>query len=144
MAFAAEQRIVRQRLATLWSSTAVDWSSFGGAGVPFVAPEPDVADPAGSAWIRPTLVVARGERITLGPVARRRTAGLLIVQIFTPQGAGHKPAATLAATLCSLFRDVQVEGMTFLEPQPRPVGPEPEGAWYQLNIEIPFRRDETA
>lgn len=144
MAFAAEQRIVRQRLVAQWTSTPIDWSAFGGDAAPFVPPAPQVGSPAAAAWIRPALFVVRGERVSLGLTARRRTAGQLVIQVFTPQGAGHKPAATLAASLCTLFRDVQVEGMTFLEPTPRPIGPEAQGAWYQLNVEIPFRRDEIA
>ncbi|HRS37435.1 MAG TPA: phage tail terminator-like protein [Thermoanaerobaculia bacterium] len=139
MAFLDEQKVVRQALAS-WSSTAVDWSDFNGGR--FAPPEPDPAGGASASWIRPAVRVADAQRAELGPVAIRRTTGVVIVQVFVPIGAGDAIAASLAASVAAIFRDLEQNGMQFLEPQPRPVGPEPDGAWYQVNVEIPFRRDE--
>lgn len=139
MAFGDEQKVVREVLAS-WADTVVDWSDFNAGR--FEPPAPDPAAGEQASWIRPAVRVGDARRAELGPVAIRRTTGVVIVQIFVPIGAGDAIAASLAASVAAVFRDLEQDGMQFLEPQPRPVGPEPDGAWYQVNVEIPFRRDE--
>lgn len=145
MAFGDEQRIVRQIMAEAWGEPqAVDWSRFND--VLFATPEPDVTRPSECAWIRPSVEVVSGGRRTVGgPTAVRETVGVVLFQVFTPAGVGHKPAADIAAAICAIFRDRQSEGMVFFEPQPRPIGLDPEGSgWYQFQVMVPFRRDEVA
>lgn len=139
MAFGDEQKVVREVLAS-WADTVVDWSDFNAGR--FEPPAPDPAAGERASWIRPAVRVGDARRAELGPVAIRRTTGVVIVQVFVPIGAGDAIAASLAASVAAVFRDLEQDGMQFLEPQPRPVGPEPDGAWYQVNVEIPFRRDE--
>ena len=139
MAFGDEQKVVREVLAS-WEDTVVDWSDFNAGR--FEPPAPDPAAGEQASWIRPSVRVGDARRAELGPVAIRRTTGVVIVQVFVPIGSGDAIAASLAASVAAIFRDLEQNGMQFLEPQPRPVGPEPDGAWYQVNVEIPFRRDE--
>ena len=90
MAFGDEQKVVREVLAS-WADTVVDWSDFNAGR--FEPPAPDPAAGEQASWIRPAVRVGDARRAELGPVAIRRTTGVVIVQVFVPIGAGDAIAA---------------------------------------------------
>ena len=71
---------------------------------------------------------------------RYRTAGTVIVQIFSPAGRGSSDAMTIADTVVSLLRRVRLDGMTFRAPSPVRVGSGLDG-WYQVNVNAPMYLD---
>lgn len=131
--FSTEASVVRERLADSWTATEIDWVFFNDR-------VKDWGD--GTAHIRPAILVSNADRVTLGPNARRRVYGSVVISVFVPVGAGDNLARQYAEDVGDLFRDYQSSGLTFEEPYERVVGPDPEGRnYYQVNVWIPFRRD---
>ena len=85
-------------------------------------------------------------------VVPRRSVGTVFVTIFTPLKGGSKDARVYADQVKAIFRDVQVSGITFEEPDAIRLGEVYYAAtggvasgtaqWYQMKVAIPFEADE--
>lgn len=136
MSYETEAAAVRTRLNANWSATPIAW------------PNMAFTPPAGAAWIRPTILPADARQVTMGTPGTRtyRHAGLLIIQVFIPKGTGDDEALELADSLCTLFRGVAEGGVRYGSergeaPRVAVVGDDGKG-WYQVNVHVPFMRDE--
>lgn len=80
---------------------------------------------------------------TYGAGGTFRHPGLLILSVFALRGLGAGAANALADTLAAIFRGKSdTSGTTkvvYLAPMIRAVGA--DGAWYQVDVEVPFDRD---
>lgn len=96
----------------------------------------DVVDKPGDApWVRLSIRLASGDQVTLGRVGSRgfRHAGVVIVQIFVPQGRGDGTAYDIADAVADTLRGVTTQSVRFLAPDP-PEFVGPDGGWWQVNV----------
>lgn len=115
-------------------------------GIPFTPPEPQSPFVCIEVW--------DGDRnkASVGPgVQVRREFGTVFVDVYTEPDVGTLPARTLCDQITTIFRDVQVSGITFYEPSILRVGekyyPGVQGTsgtaqWYMMKVAIPFKYDE--
>lgn len=124
--------IVKQRWATAWGATTTytfDNEAFD-------------SEALTAAWVR--LAVRHfplGQR-SIGDVGNRKfdRGGSVLMQIFSPRDAGLDAAYTLAETARSAFEGKSFGGVWCYAAEVREIGP--DGRWYQLNVEVPFRYEE--
>lgn len=93
-----------------------------------------------SEWVRVNILNADSQQISLGDQPYFRYVGLLIFQIFIKPNVGSGRAVQIADQITTLFRGVKVNGITFRPPTTDSVGD--SGGWYQLNVSVPFSREE--
>lgn len=70
----------------------------------FTEPDPDEADPAGSAWARLSILGVDGQPLTLGPGAKHQDRRLVVVDVFVPAGTRASIAELLANSVAEQFR----------------------------------------
>ncbi len=116
----------------------------GGARTPVAWPNVSFSPPADAAWVRFTLLPAEARRhlITGQRETGQRITGLVVIQVFTPAGAGDGEAMTLAGVAGDLWTERRIEALpgrdplfTFV-PEIRVIGAARE--WFQVNVTIPF------
>jgi len=102
------------------------------------------------AWVGLEVWDGKSQKASLGSGAQlRRSTGTVFVNIYTPLRKGSKAARDLADYVLPIFRDVQVSGITFEEPDVRRVGEQyfsingvqSTTQWYQLVVSIPYFHD---
>ena len=106
--------------------------------------DPKYTPIAGRPYVRATLRQGDAFQVEIGsPMVIHRYPGLLILQVFSPVGEADKPVKLLADALAALFRRAKrsfTDGsITFRTPAVRDVGE--SGAFYQVNVTVPFVRD---
>lgn len=95
----------------------------------------------GTPWVRALVLPADARQATLGPRGGSRRFdhfGVCVVQVFVPAGTGEVEARRLAALVEDIYRGRTVDDTTFQAPYQNPIGS--DGAWYQLNVVVPYRR----
>lgn len=111
------------------------------------------AEPTNASWV--SIEVWDGDSIkgSLGSgVQLRRSNGTAFVHIYSPTGQGSKATRVLADSVATIFRDLQVSGITFFEATKKRLGevyhPVTGGGnsgtaqWYEMIVAIPFIYDE--
>lgn len=98
-------------------------------------------------WIRVSIKSSPAFRIELGrtgSVATHRAPGMVFLQVYGPPNTSDVAIRTLADSLAALFRDQVVNfsggSVKFRTPTIEDIGH--DGTQYQLNVSIPFIRDE--
>ena len=88
-------------------------------------------------WVR--LTINHGDSFTagLGSEPHVRRTGLVMVQIFTPENKGSRPAALLADSLAEHLQYHRDGPLETLAASVQRVGPS-QGT-YQYNVSVPFR-----
>lgn len=130
-----EAAAILGRLNTQWASTT-----------PIAWPNRPFTPPAG-AWIRPTLRAADAARKEIGVAGSRtfRHYGLLLIQVFAPEGTGDGVARGHAETLCGIFRAVSAGGITYEGPTGEAPTARDDGVdgngWYMWTVTVPYTRD---
>ncbi len=61
------------------------------------------------------------------------------MEIFAPLGQGDGLTNELADDAASVFRGLRLPGLTFRAPSLTRV--DAEGAWYQINVSMPYQSD---
>lgn len=115
-----------------------------GTTTPIAWPDADFTIPEGKNWVRFTCQENDGRQVSMGSPGnnRFRQYGLIILQIFQPQGQGSVAARTLASNASSAFRGAQTtNGVHFENVYSRAVGNDGAG-FYQINVFISFYYDE--
>jgi hypothetical protein len=122
-----------------------------GTTTPIAWPGRDYAPPASqSSWVRLTVIESDTRQHEIGTVSQNqyRESGLVIVQVFTETNQGDGPALTLADQVATIFRKQSVAYTNgraiFRAPQVRVIGPNSDAAWFQVNVSIPYIRDNIA
>lgn len=98
--------------------------------------------PADNPWVRATLLPGQAEKIDLGVPGRYRHPGVLDIQIFSPIQKGVRALTALADHMATIWRSVTVSGIVFRTPSLYRVGDTTDG-WFQMNVSVPYRWDET-
>lgn len=133
MNFDEAEKEVRAWFAAAWGSTT-----------PIAWPDIEFPVPEAQTWVRFTLQETDGEQITMGsPGANRfRQFGLIIIQVFQPQGQGSGDAREKAATIATLLKGANTSnGVYFSDVYARQVGNDGNG-FYQVNVVASFYYDE--
>lgn len=74
---------------------------------------------------------------------RFRRFGNLTAQVFVKQGDANREAAGHAQLISQIFRNLELNGITFYNTHIREVGPDGRG-FNQINVNSSFRYDEIA
>lgn len=131
---------VENLFATNWgSSTPVQFDN-----VPFETPN--------NPWVKVEVWDGKTRKASLGSGSQlRRSVGTVFVTINTPTGSGSKTAREYADQVCAIFRDAQISGITFEEPDVSRLGEVYHGAtggntsgtsqWFILKVAIPYHYD---
>ena len=108
-------------------------------------PEGDFGS-GGVAWVRISVLGGEAQQASLqaAPYRRFRVTGVTIVQVFAPSGSGLGTAAALevADDVAVALEGVTVGGVVLRAASINPVGR--DGAWFQVNVQVPFQFDRTA
>lgn len=93
-------------------------------------------------WMRFNILDVDTKQITFGDIQNiHRAHGLVIVQVFSPLNIGDSEAMTIADAVAKIFRNWCGTTVRCREAAKRVIGPDGHG-WYQVNVIVPFQRDE--
>ncbi|HZL99392.1 MAG TPA: phage tail terminator-like protein [Planctomycetota bacterium] len=95
---------------------------------------------AATEWIRVAVVTNDGGQVELG-VARHRRRGELVATIAVPAGQGDARAWELADAINAAFRGQQDQDVAF-RPAPYPIARGLDGDRHELEVRVPFEREE--
>lgn len=130
MGFEDIRLAIEIRMAT-WGVAPVDYDGTR------KSPEVEAAIDEKSSWVR--CKIDHGVSFTAGvgqsPCVRR--TGLIIMQIFTDDNSGSRPAALLADSLAQHFEYYQAGQFETQAASVQRIGP--SDGWYQYNVSVPFR-----
>jgi hypothetical protein len=133
MGYADQHNELRSRFNVAWGiTTPIAWPNLN-----FTPPNPQAS------WVRFQIVDGESNQIGLGAMpATTRYAGIIWVQIFTKQDIGDGAAYALADTVKSIFHNWCGNTVRCFQAKIKTVGNEGNG-WFQVNVSIPFIRDES-
>lgn len=131
MSFSAEEADIKTRFSTAWGSTTT-----------VSYPNEAFTEPTNEAWVRLSVLGGSAQQIDLGDSATFRNLGVIVIQVFVPTDSGVVEAMGHADTAAAIFRRASFSGITCRAPAVRRVGVDDSGTWYQVNVEIPFYRNE--
>jgi len=140
LGFSSVNIAVENAFATAWgSTTTVRYDNN-----PFTIPS--------TSWVSLSVYPGKTNKASAGTGTQlRRMIGTVRIDIYTPINGAVKPAADLADSVVSVFRDLVVSGITFYEATLSRIGEQYYSAsgtgvssttkWYQITVAIPFRYD---
>ena len=91
-------------------------------------------------WVKLIVLSGESKAISLGPNIRTRNSGTICVQIFTQQNTGVSEARKLADRVAQIFQNESFNGITCRAASMEYIGE--RGGRYQLNVNVPFYRDD--
>lgn len=99
-----------------------------------------------TAWVRVSILGDESRQATIGGYTgqRWRTWGQVQVQVFAPLGAGANTALAVADDVATALRGASTGGVVLQAASVRPIGRDPDGEFYQVNVIVPFRVDLVA
>jgi len=135
---AALEREAVGHLLSNWTTTQIAW------------PNKDFTPPSKASWLRVAIQSGDAAQIEFGSpgAATQRHPGIVLIQVFTPANWGDKTALDIGDQVAALFRRqrsdfTDLEGkhgsIVFRSPAVRSIGV--DGAYFQVNVSIPFVRD---
>lgn len=96
-----------------------------------------------TAWCRLQILQGESSGLSLGSTAVR-AQGFMLASIFTPAEQGDKLALEIADEIVSACNSttITLAGNTTIlrTPSVNPIGR--DGAWYQINVSVPFQSDQ--
>lgn len=92
-------------------------------------------------WVRVNILNSNSRQVSMGDAPYFRYRGLLIFQVFTKPNIGSGRSVAIVDQLSSLFRGKRIGTLTFDSPMLEKIGE--QDSWYQVNLTIPFSREET-
>ena len=100
-------------------------------------------EPESDPWIRLVIRITTGGQETLGEKTKRKFKrnGIIMAQVFVPEGTGTFEANALSKQLADIFEGNSIDGVVCKDAIPRPVGV--GGKWYQTNVDIDIEYYET-
>lgn len=132
MSYAEAHNEIREHLFMSWAdATPIAWPN-----VNFTPPNPQ------SSWIRLSISDGDSNQMELGSnPATIRYAGIIYVQIFTRLDIGDAVALQLADTVKQIFNNWCGVSVRCRAAKIKVIGNDGNG-WYQVNVVVPFYRDE--
>ena len=150
MSFQSEAATVKAYFDTEWKAIQGDleWSNRWGskpAVVPVFYGNVEETPSGPQPFLRLTIATGDSMQAGLGGGAtqrRWRTAGAVIVQIFVAINSGERIARQYADKVAAILRGQRVGDLQFRAPSLVVIGAQSGGAWWQLNVNTPYYRDE--
>jgi hypothetical protein len=129
MSYLTERQAIQARFQAAWgTSTPVAWP-----GIHF-------RPPTNAAWVRFTVIPGPADQVSVGTATDLyRGDGDVLVEVFTPLGAGELQALTLADEVVEAFRGWRSGDLAFFTPRVLP-GLETDG-WWKTDVIAPYQRD---
>jgi len=133
MTYDLHQSFLRERLYNNWQKSDIQW------------PNTDYKPTVGTPWLR--VSHQDGDNRTAGiggESALNRQVGIMYIQVFAPAGEGEGLAIEYAKEIKALFVSPPntPSGLHFRSPASiKRVGN--DGAWYQVNVLVPYESDTT-
>jgi len=91
-------------------------------------------------WVRFFVMEDESNQMDMGStLLRYRNGGMAVIYIFVPQNTGTQAAKGLADTASAIFRGVTSDEIIFRAPSIKTIGI--SGAWYQINVLVPYEWD---
>lgn len=117
---------IKSRFFANWNTTDIAW-------------ENRKFDPStGTAWVR--FNIRDGTALQPYLSNSRRQFGVVIVEIYVPDGTGDSTARTYADSISDIYRRIHVDGVRFQEPRAGRASTQEHG-WYRWLCEIEFEAD---
>lgn len=110
---------------------------------PVAWPDTAFITPEGQTWARVTIKHNEAFQASMGsPGSNRfRRNGIVIIQIFQPQGQASKDARAKADAAVDIFLgQTTSDGIIFSDVGAKEIGPDGAG-WHQINVTASFRYD---
>lgn len=97
-----------------------------------------------SSWVRFSVLSGEAFYASIGAPGNNviRHPGLIVVQVFVPLNAGALLTLDLADDAAGIFRDYRSGGVRCSPPWVTTIRPSARDGWHQVNVNIPFVRDE--
>lgn len=93
---------------------------------------------SGESWVR--LTIQDGDSRQVATVGEKwRHPGVVIVQVFVPEGTGDGTALAIADDVVSVFQGMTLSGIRFRASSAETVGA--SDGWYQVNVTTDFEYD---
>lgn len=130
--FTTQQSEIRTRFNSIWANrTPVDFPN-----KKFTQPSPPAP------WCRFRVTNGDSVRTTIGASTNNyRHLGIIYVQVFIPDDSDVNVGYALAETAADTFRDWGGATVQCRTPNIKEIGSDGSG-YFQINVSIPFRRDE--
>jgi hypothetical protein len=131
MSYVNEHNQIRARFNTIWDDT-----------LPVAWPNKAFTPIIDSPWVRLTIIDNPQYQVEIGNAAKTfRNTGLIVVQVFTTLDEGDSVALGHADTIAAIFRNWCGTSVKCRAASIFNIGNDGNG-WYQVNVSIPFVRDE--
>lgn len=136
----------KSEFAALATAFKAGWVLTGGAArTPVAWPNVDF-NPASSmaAWVRFNVVNGEAGLASIGVPGgnTRRHVGMIVVQVFVPLNTGAHIAREHADKVLDIFKNYALSGIRCRPGYAVDVGTSEADGWHQMNVTIPFTRDE--
>ncbi len=134
MGYSTERQDIESRFATAWASTT-----------PIAYQNVAFTPPATGSWVRLAILNGDAQQASLGSGQADtlyRQAGVISVSVFTNLNQGTNAARALADQAAAVFRGVDFgSGIKCRAPRIADVGV--DGKFYQMDVSVPYYRDES-
>ena len=146
MSFADERKYIEERFNTNWGTTTpIAWEN-----VSIDTPE-SFAKGSGnymqvdhtekqSSFVRLNILNGNSEYRSINKQTSKLHLGVIAVQVFIPLNGGTYKGREYADTIATIFDSASFNGIKCDVASIETVGS--DGEYYQLNVNIPYRRDE--
>jgi hypothetical protein len=136
MTYEAGNGAILARFNTVWGTTT-----------PIKWPNASFTPPVNGAWVAINIIDADAFNASFGDPGNNlsRHLGTIAVMIFTPLNTGNQLAYQLADQAAAVFRnwtDVTTRVKVRVAPFVRPATDQSERKWFQMNMVVPFERDD--
>lgn len=113
--------------------------------VPVAYDDVSFSKPDAEPWVRLTIKHNEGFQASVGDPGnnRHRREGIIVAQIFSPEGDASKTARELADSAADIFIGATDNGIHFYNTVAREAGNDGMG-WYQINVTASFWYDRIA
>lgn len=129
MSYSDEHKQLRNRFSSIIGNTPVDWPN-------------DSYKPGSAMWVRFRIIDADAFQTSIGaPTNNHRHVGIVSIEIYAPEDIGNGAALVLADTIANGFRNWGGTSVQCRAASVKDVGPDGH-KWWQVNVTIPFKRDE--
>jgi hypothetical protein len=132
MSFFADTQVLLERLATQMA--------LGHPTVPMQMPG-DIKEVTADLWCQPRVTAGDTKLVSIGGEGSRRyrTVGIFSVAIMLKPDGGNGQALTLADSIASYLRNWKSGNIRTYAPTVHDLGL--SGAWYQVNVLVPYQSD---
>ena len=141
----------RTAIGTLFNA---EWDSDT---TPIAWPNRNFTPPQNNSWVRLSILQGEPFQIEIGSANcnQHRSPGFVMISVFSPMNKGDAAALALAETAAQIFRSTKrvsagANGdIRFRTPEVKAIGIDSkgsrdldEGTYYQVNVSVPFVRDD--